>query len=256
MERASGCVPNRRRDGLRRGDDHSRRRLKEAPASRFVGLAAVPPFDVWGDAVRARKVEGERITLAVVELAPNAMVPEHRHDAEQMGIVIQGSVTFTIDGETRDLGPGGRWRILPNRPHTVQGGPEGAVAIDVFTPIRADWERYELLAPRPPVWPRRGGTPAIALGPPTPRGGQPAPGAVMDGGGLLDATPSAHRTGRKAFRRFRGAHRWHATWAYASRIVVGQGRAQDLPARGLAGCPPTRPRGARVILLPRARVPR
>lgn len=127
--------------------------------SNLVDLETIKPFDVWGDAVRARKVEGERITLAVVELGPNAMVPEHRHEAEQMGILIEGSVTFTIDGETRDLGPGGTWRILSNRSHTVQAGPDGAVVIDVFTPIRADWERYELLAPGPPVWPRRAGTP-------------------------------------------------------------------------------------------------
>ena len=126
--------------------------------SNLVDLETIQPFDVWGEAVRARKVEGERITLAVVELGPNAMVPEHRHDAEQMGIVIEGSVTFTIDGETRDLEPGGTWRVLSNRPHTVSAGADGAVVIDVFTPIRADWKRYELLAPRPPVWPRRAAT--------------------------------------------------------------------------------------------------
>jgi quercetin dioxygenase-like cupin family protein len=126
--------------------------------SNLVDLETVQPFEIWGDAVRARKVEGERITLAVVELGPNAMVPEHRHEAEQMGTVIEGGVTFTIDGETRDLGPGGTWRILSNRPHMVQAGPDGAVVIDVFTPIRVDWERYELLALRPPVWPRRADT--------------------------------------------------------------------------------------------------
>ena len=127
--------------------------------SNLVDIETVQPFDVWGEAVRARKIEGERITLAVVELAPGAVVPEHRHEAEQLGIVIEGSVTFTIDGETRKLGPGGTWLILSTRPHTVQAGPDGAVVIDVFTPVRADWERYELLAPRPPVWPRRVGTP-------------------------------------------------------------------------------------------------
>jgi quercetin dioxygenase-like cupin family protein len=123
--------------------------------SNLVDLETVQPFDVWGPAVRARKIEGERITLAVVELAPGAIVPEHRHEAEQLGMVIEGAVTFTIDGETRDLGPGGTWRILSNRPHEVQAGPDGAVVLDVFNPTRADWVRYELLAPRPPVWPRR-----------------------------------------------------------------------------------------------------
>lgn len=123
--------------------------------SNLVDLETVQPFDVWGEAVRARKIEGERITLAVVELAPGAIVPEHRHDAEQLGMVIEGTVTFTIDGETRDLGPGGTWRILSDRPHQVQAGPDGAVVVDVFNPTRGDWARYELLTPRAPVWPRR-----------------------------------------------------------------------------------------------------
>lgn len=121
--------------------------------SNLVDLAAVPPFDVWGDSVRARKVEGERITLAVVELAPNAVVPEHRHAAEQLGIVIRGSVRFSVDGETRELGPGGTWRILSNRPHDVVTGPEGAIVVDVFSPTRDDWDVYPPLEPRPPAWP-------------------------------------------------------------------------------------------------------
>ncbi len=123
--------------------------------SNLVDLETIEPIDVWGEAVRARKVEGERITLAVVELAPGALVPEHRHEAEQLGIVIEGRVMFTIEGETRELGPGGTWRILSDRPHEVQAGPDGAVVVDVFTPIRADWERFVPGRPRPTVWPRR-----------------------------------------------------------------------------------------------------
>ena len=119
----------------------------------LVDLEAVAPFDVWGATVRARKIEGERLTLAVVELAADALVPEHRHDSEQIGICIEGSITFTIDGETRELGPGGTWRILSNRPHVARAGPDGAVVIDVFAPTRSDWQ-FEPLAPRPPVWPR------------------------------------------------------------------------------------------------------
>ncbi len=115
-------------------------------------LADLPPFDVWGDAVRARKVEGERITLAVVELAPGAIVPEHRHPQEQLGLCIRGSVRFTLDGEVRDLGPGGTWRILSDRPHEVVAGPGGAIVIDVFTPTRDDWQ-FELREPSPPRWP-------------------------------------------------------------------------------------------------------
>jgi unsaturated pyranuronate lyase len=82
----------------------------------LVDLADLQPFSVWGEDVRARKVEGDLVTLAVVELAPGAIVPEHRHANEQLGMCLRGSVTFTLDGQTRVLGPGGMWRIRSERP--------------------------------------------------------------------------------------------------------------------------------------------
>jgi quercetin dioxygenase-like cupin family protein len=121
--------------------------------SNLIDVASVPVIDVWGDTVRARRIEGERITLAVVELAPDSTVPGHRHENEQLGMVITGSVTFTIGDETRQLGPGGTWRIPSDMPHGVSVGPEGAVVIDVFAPIRADWDALPSGPPRPPIWP-------------------------------------------------------------------------------------------------------
>src|SRR5512143_520788 len=99
--------------------------------SSFLDITDAPLLEVWGETVRARRVQGERITLSVVELAPGAVVPEHHHAAEQLGIVITGQMHFTVDGETRALGPGGTWRILSDRPHDVTAGPDGAVVIDV-----------------------------------------------------------------------------------------------------------------------------
>jgi quercetin dioxygenase-like cupin family protein len=122
--------------------------------SNLEDLADRPLLEIWGDAVRARRVQGDRITLAIVELAPNAVVPEHRHAAEQLGMVIRGQMHFTVDGETRDLGPGGTWRILGDRPHDVVAGAEGAVVIDVFSPIRSDWDDKVVVEPSPaPRWP-------------------------------------------------------------------------------------------------------
>ena len=43
-------------------------------SSNLVDLADLPPIHVW-EGVIARRVQGERLTLAVVELAPNAIVP-------------------------------------------------------------------------------------------------------------------------------------------------------------------------------------
>jgi quercetin dioxygenase-like cupin family protein len=125
--------------------------------SNLVNLDTVAPLDIWGETVRARRIEGEQLTFAVVELAPNAVVPEHRHPQEQLGMVITGNVRFRIDDETRDLGPGGTWRILSDHPHQVSAGPEGAVVIDTFSPIRSDWDQFEPIEPRSPVWPGRNG---------------------------------------------------------------------------------------------------
>jgi unsaturated pyranuronate lyase len=122
--------------------------------NRFESLADLPLLKIWGETVQARRVQGERITLAIVELAPNAVVPEHRHAAEQLGMVITGQMHFTVDGETRDLGPGEAWRILGDRPHDVVAGPDGAVVIDVFTPVRSDWDDRAVVQPAPaPRWP-------------------------------------------------------------------------------------------------------
>ena len=120
-------------------------------------LAELDAIQVW-EGVVARRVQGDRLTLAVVELAPNAVVPEHRHPHEQCGLVIEGQIRFRIGDEERQLGPGGTWRIIGDTPHEVVAGPEGAVVIDAFAPPRDDWSDRPPAgspdAPPPLVWPR------------------------------------------------------------------------------------------------------
>jgi quercetin dioxygenase-like cupin family protein len=119
---------------------------------RLEELGDIQALKVWNGVI-ARTVEGERASLAVVELEPDSVVPEHSHENEQLGLVIRGSVTFRVGTETRELGPGGTWRIPSNTPHEVRTGPDGAVVIDVFAPVRSDWRLLDVLGPQPPVWP-------------------------------------------------------------------------------------------------------
>lgn len=121
--------------------------------SKLRDLAALTPIQVW-EGVRARRVQGDQLTLAIVELDPGAVVPEHRHPNEQNGMVIEGEVVFRVGDEERRLGPGGTWQILGGVPHSVVTGPEGAVVIDVFSPIRSDWDALTMLAVESPRWPR------------------------------------------------------------------------------------------------------
>lgn len=114
-------------------------------------LAELRPQAIW-EGVVVRAVHGEDITLGLVELDPLSVVPEHDHANEQLGIVLEGSLTFRVGDEERELGPGGTWRIESHTPHEVHAGPEGAVVIDVFAPPRRDWQAAESLD-RDPRWP-------------------------------------------------------------------------------------------------------
>ena len=121
--------------------------------SNLVDILDVPSLDVWGDTVQARVVAGANASLAVIHLAPGALVPLHQHVNEQLGICLEGSITFTVGDETRELQRGGTWRIPSDVPHHAVAGPDGAVVIDIFSPVRADWAALPRSGPRPDRWP-------------------------------------------------------------------------------------------------------
>ena len=120
----------------------------------FDDLRELPLRRIW-DGIHARLVNGERLSLGIVELDPGAVVGRHDHEHEQLGLVLRGRMTFTIGGETRIVGPGETWTIPSNVPHEATAGPDGAVVIDVFAPVREDWASLEAAQPRAPRWPTR-----------------------------------------------------------------------------------------------------
>ena len=59
--------------------------------SAFGRVEDIGPQRIWGGVV-ARAIEAERITLCTVELDPDIVVPEHRHENEQVGMLVKGSM--------------------------------------------------------------------------------------------------------------------------------------------------------------------
>ena len=118
----------------------------------FTSLADIPPLPIW-TGVLARAVEGREVTFAIVELDPDSVVGQHQHPNEQLGIILKGSLRFNIGDESRDLRVGDTYVIPANIPHDAVAGPDGAVVIDVFAPVRADWRKFEPGAPQAPKWP-------------------------------------------------------------------------------------------------------
>lgn len=120
--------------------------------SNLADLRSIAPQQIW-TGVAARAVHGEQLTLSVVELTPGGHVPEHQHDNEQLGVVLEGSVSFRVGDELRELGPGGTWRILGGVPHEVHVGDQGATVVEAFAPVREDWQAVAPDPAREPRWP-------------------------------------------------------------------------------------------------------
>ena len=110
----------------------------------FYELNDLAPIRIW-DGVIARSVGGQEATLAAIELAANAVVAEHAHVNEQIGLLLAGSLTFTIAGESKALQPGAAWVIPAHAPHSVVAGADGAQLIELFAPPRFDWAGLERL---------------------------------------------------------------------------------------------------------------
>lgn len=115
----------------------------------FNHLRTIVPQRIWPGLV-ARSLHGVEATLAAIELEPDVAVPEHSHANEQIGILTSGSLTFRIGDEEQVLGPGATWVIPAHVPHSVRSGPEGATLIELFSPVRDDWDALERLAPSDP----------------------------------------------------------------------------------------------------------
>jgi unsaturated pyranuronate lyase len=107
-------------------------------AARIIDLQAVAPF-LMAEGVHGRALFGDAAMLNLVELEPGAIVPEHSHPHEQLGIGISGLIVMLIDGEEHPLGPLTAMHIPSGVVHGAYAGPEGAVVLDVFVPVREDF---------------------------------------------------------------------------------------------------------------------
>lgn len=81
----------------------------------------------------------DKMMLSLVEMDPHAVVEEHSHPHEQMGLMLEGEAEFIIGGQSQQVGPGEMWRIPGGVKHKVIAGDAPVRALDVFHPIREDY---------------------------------------------------------------------------------------------------------------------
>jgi quercetin dioxygenase-like cupin family protein len=85
--------------------------------------------------------------LNLIEFEPGATVPSHSHEHEQLGIVLRGMQALVVDGVAHELEPFEGYVLPGGVEHSAYCGPEGALVLDVFRPVREDYrERWQELA--------------------------------------------------------------------------------------------------------------
>ena len=99
-------------------------------------IRALPAPDSPLEGLRAWLLGNDRALAMFYEFPDGCEVPEHAHGA-QWGVVLEGTVAFTIGGETKTYGRGDTYFVPDGVSHSAVLSP-GFVGIDVF----ADADRY------------------------------------------------------------------------------------------------------------------
>jgi quercetin dioxygenase-like cupin family protein len=111
----------------------------------FVRFDDVKPFELVTGVV-GRPLFGEGAMLNLIEFEPGSTVPLHSHPHEQLGIVLRGMQALVVDGVAHELGPLEGYVLPGGAEHSAYCGPEGALVLDVFRPVREDYlERWNAL---------------------------------------------------------------------------------------------------------------
>ena len=113
----------------------------------FVRLDEIRAFELAAG-VAGRPLFGEGAMVNLIRFEPGATVPLHSHPHEQLGIVLEGMQALVVGDTAHELGPLEAYVLPGGVEHSAYCGPEGALVLDVFTPVREDYhERWHSEAP-------------------------------------------------------------------------------------------------------------
>lgn len=89
--------------------------------------------------VHIRTCAAEKMMMSVVDMEPHAVVEEHSHPHEQVGMLLAGQALFMIGDEQKTLSAGDLYRIPGNVRHKVIALEEPVRVLDLFYPVREEY---------------------------------------------------------------------------------------------------------------------
>jgi quercetin dioxygenase-like cupin family protein len=110
------------------------------------------PWEHVNDQIDRKVVVRDRLMMVMYRFAPHLAWPEERHEAEQGGYIIRGSLELTLPDENKTivLHSGDGYLIASMARHSWRTLDDGALFVDVFSPPRAEL-MYRKFAPNADV---------------------------------------------------------------------------------------------------------
>ena len=97
------------------------------------------PAEKIAEGIERQMIVGQNVMMCRFRFAPFVVTAEHSHPHEQMTLVMQGRVKFTISGEEKIVAAGDVLHFPPHNRHSATMLDEEVVLVDIFSPIREDF---------------------------------------------------------------------------------------------------------------------
>src|SRR5260370_34974027 len=97
------------------------------------------PVEQLEEGIQRQMIVGENVMICRLRFAPNIVTPAHDHPHEQITMVEQGRVLFTVGDEQRIAQAGDGLRFPSRTWHGATMLDEDVILLDIFSPIREDF---------------------------------------------------------------------------------------------------------------------
>lgn len=96
------------------------------------------PLEEMSELISRKLITGDKAMVAQVFLKKGAVVPEHRHESEQITYILEGALKFELEGREVTVHKGEVLHIPSWVPHRAVA-LEDTLDLDIFSPPRFDW---------------------------------------------------------------------------------------------------------------------
>ena len=105
---------------------------------RVIPYRDIPPIELIPN-IKAHILSSERMAVLYITLAPNSVGPLHRHEPEEIMIVVEGECDQVVEGKLYHLKEGDVIISPSNVEHGTYVSERGLRVIEVFAPSRPEY---------------------------------------------------------------------------------------------------------------------